>query len=210
VHNSDRKLAENAAKGDKRAAQMIAERLRDDLFNLFMWLTRDPPLAEDLTQSAFVRLWQALPEFRGESSLRTWAHKIAFSVLAMHNRRLATESRALSEYAGTSASTPSDCVDGQMEMRLAIADALAQLSEAERPAVVLCKLQGFTIAEAARILNRPPGTIAWQIAEGVKKLRALLADWRGERQTVNQKDPIPDQREVQPNVPHRSEPAGSE
>jgi DNA-directed RNA polymerase specialized sigma24 family protein len=133
----DRKLAQQALSGDARAGEALAARLRPDLLNLFLWLTRDPDLSESLTQEAFARIWERLGQFRGESSLRSWAHAVA---------------------------------------RLTLAEALGKLPDAERRVVVLCKLQGFTLAEAANILGEPVGTLAWRISEGMKTLRGLLAD----------------------------------
>lgn len=169
----DRKLARQALSGDARAGETLAARLRPDLLNLFLWLTRDPDLSENLTQEAFARIWERLAQFRGESSLRSWAHAVALSVLAGHHRESARHSRALAEYARQTADNREAV---RAEARLALAEALGKLPDPERRVVVLCKLQGFTLAEAANILGEPIGTLAWRISEGMKALRGLLAD----------------------------------
>lgn len=184
MHRADRKLAQRVLAGDARAIASFTQECQRDLFNLFMWLTRDQELAEDLTQDTLVRCWERLSQYRGQAPLRTWVHKVALSLLAGHKRKDARGTRALKELAEAQAAGSSSRPTSQLELRLALADALARLPAAERRVVVLCKLQGFTLAEAAAMLDQPTGTVAWQIAESLKKLRSLLADWAPEGQAV--------------------------
>jgi len=184
MHRADRKLAQRVIAGDARAAAAFTQQCQRDVFNLFMWLTRDPELAEDLTQDTIVRCWERLAQYRGKAALRTWVHKVALSLLAGHKRKDAREKCALADFAEAQAASASNRSAARLEMRLALADVLAQLPAAERRVVVLCKLQGFTLAEAAAMLNQPRGTVAWQVAEGLKKLRGTLADWAPENQAA--------------------------
>lgn len=171
----DRGLVRKVLEGDTQAQEAFAVRFRADLLNLFLWLTRDPDLAEGLAQDSFLRVWERLDQFRGESGLRTWVHKVALSVLADHRRREARQGRALEDYARSSLPEGQSEQVRRAEMRVALAHALAALPEGERRAIVLCKLQGFTLAEAAGLLGEPVGTLAWRMAEGLKQLRLLLS-----------------------------------
>jgi len=171
--SADHRLVQRVLRGDRAAGESLARCYHVDLFNLFVWLTHDAELAQNLTQDTFVRIWERLPQFRGESGLRSWVHAVAFSVLALHRRDASRETRALAEYAERSARREAQ---GRPETRMALADALSRLSDDERRAVVLCKLQGFTLKDAAAILGQPAGTVAWRVAEGLKKMRAVLAD----------------------------------
>lgn len=170
--------------GDTRAAATFTQQCQREVFNLFMWLTRDPELAKDLTQDTIVRCWERLPEYRGQAALRTWVHKVALSLLAGQKRRDAREARALKELAQAHAAEPPGSAHSRLELRTALADALARLPDAERHVVILCKLQGFTLAEAGAMLDQPAGTVAWHIVEGLKKLRALLADYAPDSQAA--------------------------
>ena len=203
MHRADRKLAQRVIAGDARAAGTFTQQCQRDLFNLFMWLTRDPELAEDLTQDTIVRCWERLAQYRGKAALRTWVHKVALSLLAGHKRKDAREERALAGFAEAQAAGAPGRAAARLEMRLALADALAQLPDHERRVIVLCKLQGFTLREAGAMLDLPIGTIAWQVATAVKKLRDLLADWCPDAAASPGK-------EVSPNVSDRTEAAGSE
>jgi RNA polymerase sigma-70 factor (ECF subfamily) len=186
--NVNQRLVRSVLSGDERAAREFAERVRADLFGLFMWLTRDPDTAADLTQESFARIWERLSQFRGESNLRTWTHKIAYSVLASHRRDAARGGRLLDEYERAAQHGPIDAAD-RAAMRVALAYALSQLPEEQARVVVLCKLQGFTLAEAADILGEPVGTLAWRLGEAVRKLRELLAE-----EPSSQASAVPDQR----------------
>lgn len=173
MRNADRNLVQRVLRGDRAAAEAFARRYHTDLTNLFMWLTRDADLAQSLTQDAFARIWERLPQYRGESGLRTWVHAVALSVLALHHRGASREMRAMSEYTQRSSRRADH---GSPEMRIALAEALSRLPNEERRAIVLCKLQGFTLKEAAAILEQPPGTVAWRVSVGLKKMKAMLAD----------------------------------
>jgi RNA polymerase sigma-70 factor (ECF subfamily) len=184
IYRADRKLAQRVLSGDGRAAATFLARFQGGLFNLFMWLTRDPELSEDLTQDTIVRCWERLHQYRGKAALRTWVHKVGLSQLVGHKRREARDARTLEALAEAQSSDVPSRSTSQLEARMALADALAQLPDAERRVVVLCKLQGFTLAEAAAMLGQPRGTVAWQVAEGLKKLRDLLTDRAPERQAT--------------------------
>ncbi len=183
--NRDYKLVQKVLAGNVPAGEELARRGHEDLYAFFMWQIRDPELAANLTQEALVRIWERLSQFRGESSLRTWRHTIAFSVLADHRRQEARAPQPLGEHVQISSG---DEYLRQAELRMALAEALAALPELERNVIILCKLRGFTLAEAAGLLGEPVGTLVWRVAEGLKKLRVLLS---GERETERKTTAIP-------------------
>jgi RNA polymerase sigma-70 factor (ECF subfamily) len=188
--------------GDAQAATAFATRFQSDLFNLFCWLTRDVDLAEDLTQDTLIRCWECLRQYRGEAALRTWIHRVALSCLSAQRRADARERRTRARLAERQSTAVGEH-NSEAEMRLALASALGQLPEAERRAAVLCKLQGFTLREAAAMLDVPVGTIAWQVATAVKKLRDLLRDVCPEGAT-------PQPMEVDPDVSEGTQAVRSE
>lgn len=195
----DRGLLRKVLEGDAQAQEAFAVRFRGDLLNLFLWLTRDPDLAENLTQDTFLRVWGRLDQFRGESGLRTWVHKVALSALADHRRSEVRKHRSLERYARRSASEGQAEEVRRAEMRVTLAHALAELPQGARQVIVLCRLQGFTLTEAAGLLGEPVGTLAWRMSEGLKQLRTLLS---------GEQDPAPKAssftKEVTPDVSQRS------
>lgn len=135
----------------------------------------DEAAAEDVTQEAFVRAYQALDRFRGEASLETWFYRIL--VRQAHNYRRWRAVRALwhSESAAEPAD-PTSAVQGDPGLRRRIAQALDQLSRRQREAFVLVHLEGFTVQECADFLGKPSGTVKSHLHRALVRLRAELAD----------------------------------
>src|SRR5262245_23673986 len=65
-----------AGEGDERAFAQLVDRHRDRAFALASRMLRSPAEAEEVAQDAFVRVWRALPRFRGEAAFSTWLHRI--------------------------------------------------------------------------------------------------------------------------------------
>lgn len=148
---------------------------RDRARRLAWRLVGDEAAAEDITQEAFVRAYQALDRFRGEASLETWFYRIL--IRQAHNYRRWRAVRALwhSESEAESAD-PISAVQGDPGLRRRIAQALDQLSRRQREAFVLVHLEGFTVQECADFLGKPSGTIKSHLHRALVKLRAELAD----------------------------------
>ncbi len=135
----------------------------------------DEAAAEDVTQEAFVRAYQALDRFRGEASLETWFYRIL--VRQAHNYRRWRAVRVLwhSESEAEPAD-PTSTVQGDPGLRRRIAQALDQLSRRQREAFVLVHLEGFTVQECADFLGKPSGTVKSHLHRALVRLRAELAD----------------------------------
>jgi RNA polymerase sigma-70 factor (ECF subfamily) len=151
--------------------------LRPRIFNLFMYLTNSQDLAEDLTQEAFARLWEGRSNFRGECSMMTWAGRIARHTYYDHQRRQYREREVLNESvdAVEVIASPAQALE-QVTMRCAAAQALQQLSDVERQAVVLVKIEGLSYREAGEVLGEPTGTVKWRVMEALGKLKKFLTE----------------------------------
>ena len=157
---------------------------REECFSTFVALQRDrarrlawrlvggdEAAAEDVTQEAFVKAYQALGRFRGEASLETWFYRIL--VRQAHNYRRWRAVRTLWQ----SEEDPADSTpQGDPGLRRRIAHALDQLSRRQREAFVLVYLEGFTVQECADFLGKPSGTVKSHLHRALVKLRAELAD----------------------------------
>ena len=149
----------------------------------------DPAEAEDLTQEVFVSVFKAIGEFRGDSKLSTWIHRIAIN--HCHNRRKYLGRRARpgkeawddgaeeeSAHAPLSEriARPDEAAEGNEAERL-VRTALAALSEDHRALVVLRDLEGLAYDEIQTITGMPEGTVKSKLhrarAELVKELERL-------------------------------------
>jgi RNA polymerase sigma-70 factor (ECF subfamily) len=152
------------------------------MFTLTRVLTGGDADAEDLVQDTFVRAFRALPRFRGESSFRTWLHRIAVNVIRSHmvrrGRRL--ETAAVRDSGEDSHSlferVPSEeDLEATVTRRQMIDRALATLSDDVRLLVTLRDVQGLEYQEIAAITGLPIGTVESRIFRARQRLRPLLA-----------------------------------
>jgi RNA polymerase sigma-70 factor (ECF subfamily) len=137
----------------------------------------DEAAAEDVVQDAFVRAYRALGRFRGEASLETWFYRILLRE-AQNYRRW----RSLRELWGGLSSEegpdPDPPPPGDPFLRRRISAALEGLSRKQREAFVLVHEEGFTMREAARMLDRSEGTVKTHVRRALLTLRSELGDLR--------------------------------
>lgn len=137
----------------------------------------DDAAAEDVAQEAFLRALRALPRFREEAQLSTWFYRILVRQAYSHTRKRATRRRLLGLFRGERESEQRvvPCwPDPGLQRR--IGRALLRLSRQQREVFVLVHMEGLTVAETARILDRAPGTIKSHLHRALVKMRADLAD----------------------------------
>jgi len=149
----------------------------------------DPAEAEDLTQEVFVSVFKAIGEFRGDSKLTTWIHRIAIN--HCHNRRKylgrrarpgkeawddATEEESAHAPLSERIARPDEAAEGNEAERL-VRSALAALSDDHRALVVLRDLEGLAYDEIQTITGMPEGTVKSKLhrarGELVKELERL-------------------------------------
>jgi DNA-directed RNA polymerase specialized sigma24 family protein len=83
----DRALVEAAAAGSREAFDELVRRHQAAMITLARVLTSGRGDAEDLAQEVFVRAWKSLKRFRGDSSFRTWLHRVAINVVRTSQTR---------------------------------------------------------------------------------------------------------------------------
>lgn len=135
----------------------------------------DEAAAEDVTQDAFVKAYQALDDFRGEASLETWFYRIL--VRQAHNyRRWRAVRNMWHSPSEEELADPTVVTLGDPGLRRRIATALDQLSRRQREAFILVHLEGFTVQECADFLGKPSGTVKSHLHRALVALRMELAD----------------------------------
>jgi RNA polymerase sigma-70 factor (ECF subfamily) len=132
----------------------------------------DADEADDLTQDVFVRAWQKLSTFRGESAFGTWLHRLAVNVVLARRKTLGVERGRFHTGAD-----PLDRVPGRRETPEASMDfeeALARLPDGARQVFVLHDVEGYRHEEIARMLGVVPGTSKSQLHHARMALRRYL------------------------------------
>ena len=132
----------------------------------------DADQADDVTQDVFIRAWQKLSTFRGESAFSTWLHRLAVNVVLARRKSVGIErGRFITE------GEPLDRATGKREtpeLSLDFEEALAQLPEGARQVFVLHDVEGYRHEEIARMLGVVPGTSKSQLHHARMALRRHL------------------------------------
>lgn len=132
--------------------------------------------AEELTQEAFVRAWQALPAFRGESAFGTWLHRLAVNVALMDLRaRRGAEDLESDDEALAGMASP-DGGRGRRELGIDLERAVACLPPRARAVLVLHDVEGWKHEEIAAELGMAVGTSKAQLHRARGLMRRLLGD----------------------------------
>jgi RNA polymerase sigma-70 factor, ECF subfamily len=132
----------------------------------------DSDEADDVTQDVFIRAWQKLSTFRGESAFGTWLHRLAVNVVLARRKTVGIErGRFIAD------DQPLEQATGKretLELSLDFEEALAQLPECARQVFVLHDVEGYRHEEIARMLGVVPGTSKSQLHHARMALRRHL------------------------------------
>jgi RNA polymerase sigma-70 factor (ECF subfamily) len=171
----ERALVGRARSGDGAAFRALVERHRERAYALALRLTGAPADAEEVAQDAFVRAWRALPAFRGDALFGTWLHRIVSRLALDRRERLVERSRRETpaaeapEIVDRAAAAPEPATGGEEGARLG--RLLDQLPERARAAVVLYYYEDRSVAEVARRLGVPEGTVKTLLSRARVSLR---------------------------------------
>jgi RNA polymerase sigma-70 factor (ECF subfamily) len=179
----DRTLVERCRRGDLSAFEPLVERYRERVWRLAYHYLRDREEAWDVAQEAFVRAWQALPSFRGQSAFYTWLFRIAVNVATDRARQRAAQGRALGtervpaedweRLMVAQEGGPEDTA-ARAEQRRRIRQALAALPDHHRTIIMLSDVEGLSYREIAEVLEIPMGTVMSRLHHARKRLRQVL------------------------------------
>jgi RNA polymerase sigma-70 factor, ECF subfamily len=168
----DRELLSTHCAGDPDAFGELFRRHRDQMWALAVRITRDPELAADAVQEAFIAAFRGADSFRGEAAVTTWLHRIVVNSCLDRLRRI----KPVAHLPDADLSVLPDPRDHHhsVDVRLDIRAALDQLPEGQRMALVLVDMHGLPVAEAASILNIAEGTVKSRCARGRAAMVPLL------------------------------------
>ena len=174
-HDDEAKLVGAARLGDIAAFESLYRANRDRIYGLLWRICGgDPSLAEDLLQESFVRAWQKLDSFRGESRFSTWLHRLSANV-ALSDRRIRVRRirhEVVMEEAveRTAIGERGVFIDKRMDLEKAI----AHLPERARTVLVLFDIEGYGHAEIAEITGMAVGSSKAQLHRARKLVRKEL------------------------------------
>ena len=185
MKTDDAALIERCRAGDIAAFEPLVEKYRQRVWRLAYNVLRDREEAWDVSQEAFVRAWQALPNFRGQSAFYTWLFRIVMNVAADRARSRAARGRAFGTeripeedwdrvLVDQPAEATPDAAAAGAQQRARIERALATLSDDHRRIVVLSDIEGLSYKEIADVLEIPMGTVMSRLHNARKRLKVAL------------------------------------
>ena len=186
----DAALVRASQRGDMAAFEELVGRHRDRIYARAYSMMRNEEEAVDLSQEAWVKGWQRLRQFQGDSSFGTWMTRIVINLcldqLRKHKRQRAESIEAMDEESGG--------VERQMlvvtvnptaglergELRQRIDKALNQLSYEHRTVLVLHEFEEMEYKEIAKTMACSIGTVMSRLFYARRKLAVLLADLKNQ------------------------------
>lgn len=161
-----------AAGGDRRAFERVYREHVERVYALCTRMLADRVLAEEVTQDVFVRVWEKLPGFRGESAFSTWLHRVTVNVVLSRRKVTGLQQGRTSDdedAVATATSRPVSVGD-----RLDLESAIATLPAGARRVFVLHDVEGYTHEEIGDQLGITPGGSKAQLHRARMLLRAAL------------------------------------
>jgi RNA polymerase sigma-70 factor (ECF subfamily) len=171
--NLDQELVERVQGGEKAAFDILVRKYEHKLANVIGRYIHDPSEVLDVAQDAFIKAYRALPNFRGDSAFYTWLYRIAINTAKNHlvaaSRRPpkddvdAQEAEQFETGSGLKEYATPERLALRSELAGAIQDAIQDLPEELRVAIVLRELEGLTYEEIASAMECPIGTVRSRI-----------------------------------------------
>lgn len=165
-----RLIARSAILDDRDAFGQLVVAYESEVRRLFMRLTRDPSLSDDLAQETFLKAYMSIKSFKGVSRFSTWIYRIAYNEFYDWSRRQHEDSGQDLEH--LSHESVSDNVDARIDVN----GALLMLNDVQRSVAVLYFMEDKPIKEVAKIMDMPEGTVKSHISRAKQNLVKLLKE----------------------------------
>ena len=181
------KLSENdairlAQEGDSEAFERLYHLHSSRVYSLCLRMVKNATEAEDLTQNAFLQTFRKIKTFRGDACFSTWLHRLTVNVVLMHFRKKKRSELSLDETLQPDDKSPKPSLElGAPDLnlngvidRINLKNAIHQLPQGYRKALILHDIQGYQHNEISRILGCSIGNSKSQLHKARQRLRELL------------------------------------
>jgi RNA polymerase sigma-70 factor, ECF subfamily len=166
-------LVARAQAGDQTAFRELYRQHAGRVYALCLRLTGDGRDAEERTQDVFVRLWDKLRSFRGDSAFSSWLHRLAVNVVLNERRTTGRRERRVMP-----AEDPDNVAGAQhaspLHLNIDLERAIAELPDGAREVFVLYDIEGYGHGEIAELVGIAEGTSKAQLFRARRLLREKL------------------------------------
>lgn len=173
-------LIHKAAAGDPNAFNRLMENHEQRMYAAALRMCGNREDAQDCMVEAMMRIYRAIGSFKGDSAFSTWAYRITINTcLDELRRRKKKQSASVDELleSGWSPRDPGMTPEQQLisrDAQSALNEAIRQLPEDMRAAIILRDIRGYSYEEISGILSVNVGTIKSRISRGREKLRSII------------------------------------
>lgn len=175
-------LLNAARKGDSGAFEKLITPYEDRVWRICWHYTGNRQDAMDCAQETMIRAWRGLPGFRGDCSIETWLYRIAASCCTDFRRKKVRDQSESIEPLKEQGFDPADEKPGTEETVILQEDherlrnAIADLPEEQREALILTQLEGLDYDTVSGLLQIPSGTLRSRVNRAKEKIKKMLTD----------------------------------
>jgi RNA polymerase sigma-70 factor (ECF subfamily) len=163
-----------AAAGDRQAFERLYRTHANRVFTLCARMSGSRSRGEELTQDVFVRTWEKLPQFRGESAFSTWLHRLAVNVV-LNARKVEGKHASRTEQSDVEDERRDEMSRAPLHIeRMDLAQAISELPEGARKVFVLHDIEGYKHEEIAEMMGITSGGSKAQLHRARLLLREAL------------------------------------
>lgn len=179
--HTDEQLVLRIGKGHMQALAELVRRHQQRALQLAFRSLHDWHLAEDVVQEAFLRVNRAAPKYKPEAQFSTWFYRIVVNLCMDELRRVQRRAKASVESLVDNVSSFDMPEHAQVmgELKQAVHEALNQLNERERLAVILHRFEGLSHEQIAEIMEASVSAVESLLVRAYRKLRRALATFSG-------------------------------
>jgi len=188
---TDEQLVKRSQRGDTEAYEELVARHRDKVYARAFSMMRNEDDAFDLSQEAWIKGWQRLKQFQGDSSFATWMTRITINLcldlMRKQKRQRAESIEQMSEETGgverqmpVVTTNPTEGLE-RSELRKRIDAAMTQLSEAHRTVLILHEFEELEYKAIAKVMKCSLGTVMSRLFYARRRMASLMTGWKREQ-----------------------------
>ena len=178
---TDEQLIKNTRAGDDNAFRELVKKYETRVASTVISMLGNCPEADDVGQETFIRFYNSINKFRGESSVGTFLTRIAMNLSLNELKRRQRKNLFFQRQTDSDLNIPDKAnSNNPNETKEFIQKALRKLEPGFRSVLVLRLIDGYSTAETAQILKLPTGTVLSRLARAQKKLKEILIPLMGD------------------------------